>query len=288
MPCFSPRTAWYRSELTASGKRQLQFSPNGAFGDSFKVACRKCEGCISELVRGWSVRSYHESKLWERSCVVTLTYAPEKLPWNGSVRRRDAVLFLKRLRKDVFPRRLRFQLVAEYGERTLRPHYHAIIYGEDFSSDRRGGGKAADGSPVFRSARAEALWGHGHVHIGVVSPESIGYVCAYLLKGAKVPPALRSLGVEAPFRSFSRGLGFDHFVRHFWTDFRDGTVVVAGREESMPRGYERVVDPVALAAIKDRRRAFALSRGKDSSPRRLADRREVHLARRALKSRSGL
>jgi len=56
-----------------------------------------------------------------------------------SLIKRDVQLFVKRLRKDQDARglaKIRYYLVGEYGDQTKRPHYHAAIFGEDFTDDR--------------------------------------------------------------------------------------------------------------------------------------------------------
>ena len=56
----------------------------------------------------------------ESSQFITLTYAPENYPKNGSVSPREMQLFLKRLRRLVEPVQLRYYLVGEYGDHTQR------------------------------------------------------------------------------------------------------------------------------------------------------------------------
>lgn len=44
---------------------------------------------------------------------------------------------MKRLRKYLEPVKVRFFACGEYGDNTYRPHYHLILFGCDFRSDRR-------------------------------------------------------------------------------------------------------------------------------------------------------
>ena len=64
---------------------------------------------------------------------LTLTYADEHLPPNGSLVVADLQKFIKRLRKHYAKRnngiKLRYYACGEYGDRYGRPHYHAIICG---------------------------------------------------------------------------------------------------------------------------------------------------------------
>ena len=59
---------------------------------------------------------------------VTLTYDEAHIPANHQLCKRDAQLFIKRLRYYLGKRRIRYYLCGEYGERFGRPHYHAILF----------------------------------------------------------------------------------------------------------------------------------------------------------------
>ena len=76
-----------------------------------------------------------ESKNHNNSVFVTLTYSPEYLRSKGlpedgifSVDKKEVQNFLKRLRKNL-SRRIRYFACGEYGEKSHRAHYHAIIFG---------------------------------------------------------------------------------------------------------------------------------------------------------------
>jgi hypothetical protein len=89
-----------------------------------------------------------EAQAYDVIYFVTLTYSDFDIPMCCNLSKRDAQLFLKRLRKNsqikvkrinpetgrkksytVYQGNFRYFLCGEYGERrTLRPHYHAIIY----------------------------------------------------------------------------------------------------------------------------------------------------------------
>lgn len=76
-----------------------------------------------------------ESKNHNDTVFVTLTYSPEYLRSKGlpedgifSVDKKEVQNFLKRLRKSL-SRRIRYFACGEYGEKSHRAHYHAIIFG---------------------------------------------------------------------------------------------------------------------------------------------------------------
>ena len=68
----------------------------------------------------------------EENSFLTLTFDDQHLPVDYSVSTRDMQLFIKKLRKQVQPKQVRFYLGAEYGDLNLRPHYHIILFGHDF------------------------------------------------------------------------------------------------------------------------------------------------------------
>lgn len=111
------------------------------------------------------------------SSFITLTYNDDNLPYDvfsplPSLCKRDVQLFMKRLRKKL-NKEIRFYLCGEYGENTHRPHYHAIIFGHDFNSD-----KDFHGS----SATLSELWTYGNNFVGYCNPKTIQYVAGYVTK----------------------------------------------------------------------------------------------------------
>lgn len=218
--------------------------------------CGKCEGCLSSRSSDWSVRLAHELKSHELSSFITLTYAVDV----GSVSKRDAQLFLKRLRFLLEPRRIRFYLVSEYGDKSKRPHYHAIIFGHDFSKDpgahqvRRG---------LFTSPLLEKAWGKGHVSSGPVNPATIRYVTNYIMGKGDTPE-----GCEPTFSLMSRrpGIGARWIDEHQAETYRTDTVRVGDFTRRPPRYYDTRVtcgdagSKLALAAARRERALLSCRR----------------------------
>ena len=75
---------------------------------------------------------------------------------------------------------VRFFHCGEYGELLYRPHYHACLFGFDFSDkvlwSTRGGVR------LYRSKILEKLWTFGFSTIGDVTFESAAYVARYCTK----------------------------------------------------------------------------------------------------------
>lgn len=168
------------------------------------VPCGKCLACRAAKAKEWTYRLMTEFDSWhEKACFITLTYSDENLPFVQSadaicgqnilgfvptLRQKDFQDFMKRLRKKLSKlpviselgissdicckhlagrKTLKVFYCGEYGEATLRPHYHAILFGlsiheaEQFVHD---------------------CWQLGHVMVGSLTVESIRYVAGYVQK----------------------------------------------------------------------------------------------------------
>lgn len=126
----------------------------------------------------WAHRLLLEGKCHGQSAVATLTYSNDFGPVSNSLRPQQVQRFIKRLRKAVAPRSLRFYVCGEYGEDYHRPHYHAILYNLD---------------PVIHAEPIKHAWGLGHVHLDSLTWESAQYVCRYVTKKLSNPNDLRTL-----------------------------------------------------------------------------------------------
>ncbi|UPW41895.1 replication initiator protein [Dipodfec virus RodF1_85] len=157
--------------------------------------CGKCAGCIRSYRQVWITRAILESYCHDErtNYFVTLTYNDEWAPADGSLRKRDFQLFIKRLRKKCG--RCRYFAVGEYGKKSFRPHYHAIIYGFTGSSED-----------------IQACWGQGFTFIGNVTPASCAYVAKYISKRYDKDwrERVESRGVTPEFSLVSRKPGLGH------------------------------------------------------------------------------
>lgn len=142
--------------------------------------------------------------------------------------KRDPQLFLKRLRKAHIKAgvqaKIKYYLVGEYGGKTTRPHYHAIMF----------------------NARTELIlpaWNKGEIHYGTVDGASIGYCLKYLSKTSKIP--LHANDDRIPqFALMSKGLGANYLTPAMsdWhkADLKNRMYcnLSDGRKISMPRYYK--------------------------------------------------
>lgn len=285
MPCFHPLLAFQ----CADG--QVVFHENKRFDivRTLDLSCGQCYGCRLERSRQWAVRCVHEASLHEQNCFITLTYAAEHLPVNGSLVYSDFQRFMKRLRKRFFS--VRFFCAGEYGEKDGRPHFHACLFGMDFP-DKVYFKKSPSGEKLYRSAVLEDLWPVGFSTIGAVTFESAAYVARYVMKkltgdGEKeyhiVDPSTGEVWKRAKeFCHMSRrdGIGKDWLRLYAQDVMTNGTVVVRGKEAGAPKFYRRYFKRTDAPAEWERKAtALAQRYCADRTPERLAVRERVAISR---------
>ncbi len=96
----------------------------------YYVPCGQCMSCRVTRLNEIVTRSYLEYRgNGNEGTFFTLTYAPEHLPEGGTLVKKDFQKFMKRFRKYIQLKHIRYMGVGEYGSKTQRPHYHGIIYG---------------------------------------------------------------------------------------------------------------------------------------------------------------
>lgn len=306
MKCFHPLKGWRGRKVGPSGKARIVFEKSASCGVAVELRCGQCIGCRLDHSRQWAVRCMHEAALHEDNCFVTLTYRPECLPEDGSLRVRDFQLFLKRLRARFPERRLKFYHCGEYGERTRRPHYHACIFGFDFP-DKVLFKETPSGAPLFSSSLCDELWGLGATTVGAVSFESAAYVARYCVAKRTGPDARfhysrvdhatgEVLGELCPeYVTMSRGgrtgrgIAYEWFQRFGNEVFPSDEVIVRGFPASPPRYYSRLYEDAhadLYRAVVKRRIKRAKLRAGDNTSARLAVQEVCAKARGALLKRS--
>lgn len=161
--------------------------------------CGQCLPCRINKRREWVSRLKLERLEHEHACFVTLTYNDEHLPKDLCVEKREAQLFIKRLRKEIYPRKLRYFIVGEYGDKSQRPHYHAILFGV---------------SPT-EGITIQQCWPYGFTHTGTAETKSMSYCASYVCKKwtKRGIPELRGRNPEFVLMSRKPGLGAGYTIR---------------------------------------------------------------------------
>lgn len=314
MSCYFPLKA-YRSAI--DGKIYFKDCASSDLislnqWEPIQLPCGQCLGCRLERSRKWAVRCMLEASLHEQNCFLTLTYAPEHLPENGSLVKRDLTLFFKRLRKT-YGEGIRYFACGEYGERFDRPHYHVILFGfipEDYQpckvssvcfsrlfpssssssplsllqglSKQLSDGLTGIDTPEVRfSPSLTRIWGKGHVAIGECTFESCAYVARYCLKKVNGPDAEEHYQGRTPeYIVMSRrpGIAFDWFMKYSSDVYPNDFLFARGHKCKPPRYFDNLLksaDEDLYTSVKAiREKSINLS---DSTPERLAVKREVAL-----------
>ncbi len=211
----------------------------------------------------------------ERNCFLTLTYDQVNLPDDGGLRVEDWQKFAKRVRKRVGP--FRFFHCGEYGDENQRPHYHAAVFGLDFSRDRVPL-KSKRGHTLYESPKLNELWGLGFATVGSLTWQSAAYVARYVMKKATGPLAKERYGDRRPeYVTMSRrpGIGTRWFEQFASDVYPSDEVIHEGKRYRPPRFYDSKLPPEELEALKVRRRRAAGLRSEDLTPERLRVRERV-------------
>lgn len=140
-------------------------------------ACGRCMPCRVNKKRNWTFRLELEAQKHTENCVVTLTYNDLNLSEGGNHDPVHAQKWLRKLRKILAPKKIRYFLVGEYGKKYHRPHYHAILFG--LSPDVAGG-------PITINGRIGGLvketWPYGNILVDKCDAKGIAYVAGYVTK----------------------------------------------------------------------------------------------------------
>lgn len=239
MSCYHPLIGVDTGQLTESGKpkywiRKSEDSANFKLElDSNKhilIPCGHCIGCRLDYSRSWADRMMLELEESKKAIFVTLTYDNEHAHWSqfdqfgfpvyATLDKRDCQLFMKRLRKRFYDKTIRFFLAGEYGPSTLRPHYHAIIFGlglDDFP-DLELHGRNELGQNYYISFDFSCVWSNGFVLLSDVTWRTCAYVARYVTKKLNGPASIeyaeRNVIPEFSLMSRKPGIGREYLNKH--------------------------------------------------------------------------
>lgn len=254
MPCYHPRQV-AKLGTKANGKLNIIFDISKG-DDIISIPCGQCIGCRLERSRQWAIRCVHEAKAFDKNCFITLTY--KDMPKNGSLNKRDFVLFMKKLRKE-YGSGIRFFHCGEYGDQLGRPHHHACIFNHDFE-DKIYHTNTESGEKLYTSEKLHKIWGHGYALIGDVTWESAAYVARYVVKKITGNRADKHYGKKIPeYVTMSRrpGIGKNWLDKYYSDVYPYDEVVVRNNLICKPPKYYdkqlEIMNPEALKTIKDER-----------------------------------
>ena len=286
MPCYHPLTAIDRG-YKENGKKDIQVVTSNSGYDLSKdfntisLPCGHCIGCLLERSRQWADRCMLEASYHDRNCFITLTIDDDHLltkepiyhdsivwqPINNyllnedgevlrdapikSLRKRDFQLFMKRLRKKLnkYNIKIRFFGCSEYGSKSLRCHYHAIIFGYDFSDDRVLYKTNFNGDRLYTSPMLSDCWPFGFSVVADCNWNTCAYVARYCLKKSSNDLTdlynYCQLEPEAVFMSRRPGIARNYYDDHRDTIYDLQSIVLPGSEGRKirpPRYFDKLYD----------------------------------------------
>lgn len=289
-----------RFPLPGTGKQKIKFiktgettPPNSEF---LRLPCGQCIGCRLDRSRQWATRCMHEARNHERNSFITLTYADEYLPLDGSLCKSHFQEFIKRLRHEK-SEPIKYFHCGEYGspENSQRPHYHAIVF--NYEPKDLEYYKTSNGNNLYSSERLTQIWGKGYAVVGEVTWESAAYVARYCVKKINGPEAekhdpvtgLRPYDRVHPFTgevnevlpeyaTMSNGIGKAHFYRYMSDIYPHDEVIINGHTQRPPRYYDDLYDsinPAMMETIRQERTQKMNKHAADNTRSRLKQRQTV-------------
>ena len=295
MPCYHP----IRGYRGAGGKVVF------AVGDTesrIQVPCGQCVGCRLERSRQWAIRCVHEAALHEENAFITLTYDQEHLPTDGGLHKSHWQSFAKAVRRNLdddakndrnHRPTFRYFHCGEYGDERGRPHYHAAIFGINFSADRKIWTMNKNGEGLYVSPLLEKLWGRGFCSIGELTFESAAYVARYVMKKINGPRAAehyqrinKTTGetwtIQPEYTTMSRrpGIGQGWIDKYYKEVRKSDAVLMNGKEIKPPIYYDKhyeINDPHGYENMKQNRKSKAIKNKENYTPKKLHIKEKITL-----------
>lgn len=201
------------------------------FGLPVLIPCGECVGCRLQKSRDWANRCMLELSDHKSAFFLTLTYDDNHLfdkngnPWDNNPYCEPSVLkdhvrqFIRKLRDN--GQNIRYFACGEYGDNTLRPHYHIIVFGLEIP-DLKFYKKSGLNDIYYTSEYINSFWcsniksdpePYGYVIIGQVTWETCAYTARYCMKkinGTKIWELYKSLNINPEFVLMSTHPGIAH------------------------------------------------------------------------------
>lgn len=225
------------------------------------VPCGKCPECKKKRSSDWTFRLKQQKKDSSNSIFLTLTYDNDHLPFispcgeiaptginevselqefiqikdlQETLVKRDLQLFFKRLRNKT-KNKLKYYAVGEYGSRTKRPHYHAIL----FNTPKQW-------NDTIRDNTFLNTWNKGHIRVDECNGATMRYVTQYIQKPQiYIQP---NSAKEKEFSIMSKGIGLNHLtpgmIKYYKENFTKIITADGGSKQQLPRYFvDKIFNP---------------------------------------------
>lgn len=252
-----------------------------------EIPCNNCIGCRIDRSREWANRMMLELEDHDSAYFLTLTYNEEHVPTSFypdpetgealpvmTLNPKDPTDWMKRLRKAFPDDKIRYFLCGEYGTKTHRPHYHAIVYGLHLNDLVPAPGSS---DPHYMtSAALQRTWSVkskgsyaplGFVLVAPVTWQSCAYVARYVTKKlyGKEAEFYETFNLCPEFTHMSRrpGIGRRYYEEH--PDCVQRPFLYLSTEEGgvkfpPPKYFQRIYEveePAQAEVLKAKRLRFA-------------------------------
>jgi len=273
MSCAAPLRAYKASTGRLVFFKKTEKAYHAKEYTGLEIPCGYCILCREEQARQQAIRIAHEATCHEANSFITLTYNDQHKPKYGSLDYQDLVKFWKRLRKQIGE--LRYYAVGEYGDKTYRPHYHACLFGHDFTKDAI----ICQEAPhrLWINLELTKIWGMGDVKIGALTYETARYTASYVTKKLRQKQKYvridedtgELIAVEQPKAFMSKNLGKEWWTKYGHQLKDHDRVVINGTEQKPPKAYDRWLlengEEQKLQEIKTRRQEKAKQQTREES-----------------------
>lgn len=210
------------------------------------VRCGKCLACREEIAKEYTYRFMNEYKYFKYLYFITLTYEDDKLPKNedgfGTLNKKHIVDYLKTININVkrdnkiVSKDYKYFVGGEYGDQTMRPHYHIAI----LCDDQRIGQYFV------------AKWHYGRIDFQEGDMRSVFYVIGYSNKKIGDQDWLYdNSNLERPFRKFSRGLGKRYYEEEKHTLSGQYYGKLGNTKIALPNYYKNKLKEEVLVDIQE-------------------------------------
>lgn len=325
MPCYNPTRVIISKDREIKWKSDYRFLTSTTTDRQINLPCRDCIGCHKSRSREWSVRAFHEALLHTRkwrdpetkiqtaipdSSVITLTLNEEHCPANMALDHKKFQRFMKRLRKGA-EKPIRYIMCGEYGGKTQRPHFHAVLFGHTFNhqydtQDRNGqrqtmseeldllwSERLTKASPITNIGRATV---EGFTFAGAM------YVAGYVAKKSNTTghlgPIITTIGTGGTVKytplspeyqrmscgnKYTRGLGARWLLKPENLDrtYSDDSLQIGEWTFPIPKYYDRLlaeVDPIRWEAVQAKRLESMTDYAAEWTHKRCSDAEEIVLS----------
>lgn len=267
--------------LWAYAKKHPEFSASFYNVETLELPCGRCIGCRLEYSRQWANRCVLES-LSNPSCCnwfLTLTfeddYLKDKINDRGfaTVHNDDISIFMKALRQrwakvHNVGSKIRFFGASEYGDETMRPHYHILCFGLPLY-DLEYYKNNSQGDVLYKSKELDEVWKCGFVTVAEFNWNTAAYTARYVMKKVegKMGAFYDALGIEPEKTRMSRrpGIAAEYLNANINTIFDlDEIVLPASKGKlqviSPPKYFDKkleVLNPLLYEYVKSQRDRIA-------------------------------